>query len=156
MVIKILSKLRKGIKEHTENFNKESENIKIPIMVSSGYMPRSGTAESYGSMIWRVLKHLQPEKIIQNGQVTDFLQEAHCLLLAYKCNSTKSLGNDALMVCLSASSWAECLAETCSSLHLMKEPLCCLFFKKETKEWMFWVVVPCFLQSPEIQSISEH
>ena len=37
-------------------------------------MPRSGTAESYGSMIWRVLKDLflQPEKIIQNGQITDF------------------------------------------------------------------------------------
>ena len=51
MVIKILSKLRKGIKEHTENFNKESENIKIPIMVSSGYMPRSGIAGSYGSSV---------------------------------------------------------------------------------------------------------
>ena len=44
MVIKILSKLRKKIKEHTENFNKELENIKIPIMVSCGYMPRSGIA----------------------------------------------------------------------------------------------------------------
>ena len=56
MVIKIVSKLRKRIEEHTENFNKELENMKIPIMVSSEDMPRSGTAGSYGSSMFSFLR----------------------------------------------------------------------------------------------------
>ena len=37
-----------------------------------------------------------------------------------------------------------------------KASLSFFFLKKETKEWMFWVVVPCFLQLPETQSVNEH